>query len=189
MEETWLVPLAVVVLLPLTLNVLFDACTGYLYRPLTELAAFFAIIGTYLGWQQNLVDGIVILDAILVAVSILANLYVIQSWFSSKERTQFLGRGDYRLLLVTSYLCALKSPIYAILALCNAGIIMSLLFLFLAMYKEILRVGGANIFFRSFSQRLLGLQVQSIYSTKSAPMGLAIVIAAALTLFGAIAQS
>lgn len=160
-------------LTPLCLNAIIDAFIGYLYRPLTHFAALIAILGSIILTMQNIFTATQIFIAGISSGIIIISLKIISLTLSKLENRKnffFLGCGDYRLICLTSYLCALQNPVSAIFALFFAGILMILLFIFLQI---------SQLVFKRFS----------LYSSRSAPMGPAIIIATIVTLFGSIPQS
>lgn len=202
MDEFWLMITAFVVLLPLLLNALIDTLTGYLLRPLTHFAAFLGAIVCICAWRDNALSGTAFFGAVLSAICICCGLYLISHLLISRQQEVFLGRGDYRIIAVTSFLCALRSPLLAVCALWFAGILMAVLFAIIALRERLMAsvTGRKKLAHWARSEKLINspsaptetfvpVKTQSKYTSRAAPMGLAIVTAAAAALFGSIAQS
>ncbi|XCB30107.1 hypothetical protein RQN30_01230 [Arcanobacterium hippocoleae] len=209
MENISLIVFVIAVILPLFANSLYDAITGYLYRPLTHFAAFIAVIGTAVLWYSSILTSYQIFAAIAAAALILLLLWCTQSGFirfrhNAGKNEFLLGRGDYRIIMITSYLCALQSPTLALFALVLSGCGMLLLFMILAVFEyieHIVKTDAKPFPLPARIEKFYLNQSQSnaksdqinisarLYSAHSAPMGLAIVISAFLTLFGSIAQT
>ncbi|WP_353066868.1 hypothetical protein [Arcanobacterium hippocoleae] len=195
MNQSQFLTLAILTFAPLLINGIFDAFTGYLFRPLSDFAIFTVIFGSLSLCCFAQLHPRKIIIALMTMLLILSMLQVIaKSAKRAKTGIGALGQGDYRVYAATSYLCALHSVSSAFIAVMLSGCIMLLIFGF---------IRGKNFFTdpkilsaQAISENLptsrnensFQDQLNQLYRRKRAPMGLPIVISAGLVVFGQIAQ-